>query len=390
MSILHRPAEEGGPFCAWSLSWCYNGGMRNLYFRARTLVIEHERLLSYGGLIFGFIFDAIFFERVDLPFENIGIILHFVVGFVAIGLMQVRQDWYARHHLLGKLRLFLPFVMQFAIGGLFGKFIIFYSKSGALVQSWPFLIMLAVLFIGNESFRGRYEKLNFRLAIFFTALFSYSIFLVPIVTKEISDRSFILGSVLSLAIMVVIVRVLHRFIENIPWGEHMSTYGTMVGIFVAFHVMYFANIIPPLPLSLQDAGVYHSVERASRGSYRATSEPQSWLAHLRLRDTIHMLPGRPLYAYSAIFSPTLLNTEVVHKWYRYDPVMGEWLLVQTVSLPIVGGRDNGYRTYSLRSQVAPGLWRVAVGTPRGQLIGRMTFEVVRATTTPTLQVVTLE
>ncbi len=358
--------------------------MARAYFdRIRLWVLAHERTLSYAGLVFGFVFDALFFTRVDLPFENFGIILHFVVGFFAIGLMHVRQSWYSRHHLLEKFRLFLPFVMQFAIGGLFGKFLIFYSKSGALVQSWPFLIMLAVLFIGNESFRGRYEKLNFRLAIFFAALFSYCIFSIPILTREISDRSFLLSGLVSLVAMVIIIRLLHRFIENIPWGEHRGTYGTIVAIYIAFHVMYFANIIPPLPLSLKDSGVYHSVVRTADG-YEVTAERQSFAAKVFADTTIHVLPGELIYAYSSIFAPTKLTTDIVHVWEYYDDVPNVWVRKQRVELPIAGGRDGGYRTYSYRSMMEPGAWRVNVETPRGQLIGRLSFTVLQVSDSPDL------
>jgi len=46
-----------------------------------------------------------------------------------------------------------------------------------------------------------------------------------------------------------------------------------------------------------------------------------------------------------------------------------------VKFPIVGGREGGYRAYSVKSQPASGRWRVDIETAEGQLIGRVPFSV---------------
>ena len=360
--------------------------MENFSFaHIRLWVASHERTLSYTGLILGFIFDATFFRRVDLPFENLLIILHFVAGLFAIIVLHVRPVWYDAHPFLQRIRIFLPFVMQFAIGGLFGKFLIFYSKSGALIRSWPFLLMLIILFVGNESFRGRYEKLNFRLAIFFTALFSYCIFFVPVLTKDISDKSFLLSGFISFIVMVITVRLLHHFVDTINLQERMNVYGIILGVYIVFNIMYFTNIIPPIPLALKEAGVYHSITRNPDGNYEVTREVPLWRDLFSLYDLYHWVPGTPIYFYSAIFSPTELNTNIIHEWQMYEAHTHLWRTAQRVELPIVGGRDGGYRTYSLRSTMEPGFWRVNIETPRGQLIGRIGFQVEESSSTPSLQ-----
>ena len=51
----------------------------------------------------------------------------------------------------------------------------------------------------------------------------------------------------------------------------------------------------------------------------------------------------------------------------------------------IGGRDGGYRGYSIKNDVTAGKWRVNVKTGDGKLIGRVGFTVEdvqrRATTT---------
>ena len=42
----------------------------------------------------------------------------------------------------------------------------------------------------------------------------------------------------------------------------------------------------------------------------------------------------------------------------------------------MGGRDGGYRGYSVKRDPTAGHWRVNVVTEFGQVIGRVSFEVV--------------
>ena len=146
-------------------------------------------------------------------------------------------------------------------------------------------------------------------------------------------------------------------------------------IFVTISALYFLNLIPPLPLSLQDASVHHSIMRTAEGNYAVQSEDPGWLRYFRFTDTFHATPGAPVYAYSAIFSPTSLNTKIVHEWQYYQPRRG-WTTVSRVELPVRGGRGRGYRTFSVSAAAAAGAWRVNVETPGGALLGRLRFNVV--------------
>jgi hypothetical protein len=134
-------------------------------------------------------------------------------------------------------------------------------------------------------------------------------------------------------------------------------------------------LIPPIPLSLVDAGVYHSIAKDPTGGYSVQLEERGWLGFLRLTETIHLPPGGAAYAYSAVFSPTSLDTRIVHEWQRYEEKRG-WVTTSRVELALVGGRGEGYRTYSIKTQMLPGAWRVNVETPRGALLGRLRFNVV--------------
>src|SRR5215469_10964859 len=51
-----------------------------------------------------------------------------------------------------RLRGWLPAATQFALGGLWSGFLVFYSRSAVVAQSWPFLLLLTIIFLGNEVF----------------------------------------------------------------------------------------------------------------------------------------------------------------------------------------------------------------------------------------------
>jgi hypothetical protein len=94
------------------------------------------------------------------------------------------------------------------------------------------------------------------------------------------------------------------------------------------------------------------------------------------------VPGNLIYAYSAIFSPKNLNLTILHEWQHYDEIQNKWITGTVINLPVTGGRDGGFRTYSARSNLVPGKWRVNIKTKEGQTIGRLRFNLVSVDTEP--------
>jgi hypothetical protein len=129
--------------------------------------------------------------------------------------------------------------------------------------------------------------------------------------------------------------------------------------------------------------VYHAVARNPEGNYVVQGEDPGLFRFFRLGETFRSTPGAPVYAYSAIFSPTSLNTTIVHVWQFYRPKRG-WTTMSRVELPVRGGREGGYRTYSVKTGIIPGAWRVNVETPSGALLGRLRFNVILQASDPPL------
>jgi len=155
-------------------------------------------------------------------------------------------------------------------------------------------------------------------------------------------------------------------------------------------VFYFTSLLPPLPLALLDVGIFHSVKHVG-DKYVAIGEQQTWKATLGIEPSVmHVVPGKPVSLYSAVFAPVKLLTKITHRWQLFDPDARRWRTLSTVTFPISGGREGGYRAYSIKSKPKPGNWRVDILTEDGRLVGRFRFVVVdvpneAATITKTMQ-----
>ena len=281
-------------------------------------------------------------------------------------------------------RVISPFLMQYAFGGLLSGFFVFYIRGASLATSWPFLVLLFGLLVGNEFFRTRYQRFTFQVSILFFVLYSYMIFFMPVVVGSMGAWVFLLSGVVSL---IVIGLLLYGFSYLMPTAIHYLHRGIVIsigGIFLAVNAMYFLNILPPLPLSLKEAGVYHNITRVPSG-YRVVGEEQPWYGFLISREKIHISVGSPVYFYSAVFAPTrITETRIVHHWEYFNEKTDAWVNRTRIEFSIAGGRDGGYRGYSLKTNVEAGLWRVRVETARGQVLGQTSFRVENVPETPVL------
>lgn len=336
---------------------------------------KYERYVSPITVLGGFVFDNLMLRRIDVLFSNALLISYLIISALSIVFLNIRQTKYETEH-SGTFHIMLVFMMQFCLGGLFSASFLFYSKSGTLTASWPFLLLLVGYIVGNEILRKNYLRLSFQIAVYFTALFSYLIFFLPIILGKMGDSIFIISGITSLILTGLFIYMLSWFAPQRT--KRSAPYFTLLIFFIfgIINVLYFTNLIPPIPLALKEVGIYRSLIKLPDGTYHAFGEEQEWFKLFSDDPTIHMVPGQPLYAITAIFAPTNLKTDVIHNWQYYDTKDRAWTTANTVKLAITGGRDGGFRTYSVKENLFPGLWRVDVASPRGQLLGRISFSVV--------------
>lgn len=351
---------------------------------------RYEHHLGLGALLVGSGFDLFMANRPDSLANNLLLLSYLTIAGGLIVVLNLREMQRAR----GKHEsepFFLLLVLQFCFGGLASNLLVLYGRSGTFAASTIFFGLLLALVLGNEFMRNRYALLRLNVGIFYFLLLTYLTLAVPIyITHSVGVWVFVLSGVISLVFIGLFLFALYVavFRRNI---DHVRGVSLIVGgIFVLFNMLYFANIIPPVPLSLKDIGVYHSILKQSSGNYIALYEPSPWWQVWRNTSATYTLAGgSTAMCFSSVFAPTDLTTPIYHRWEKKDPNTGEWVTVSRVAFSISGGREDGYRGYSLTSALTPGQWRCDVETGQGQLIGREGFTVVQGTSTATLSQKTL-
>ncbi len=67
---------------------------------------------------------------------------------------------------------------------------------------------------------------------------------------------------------------------------------------------------------------------------------------------------------------------MIHRWQWYNESTSEWEIVEDIGYDITGGRNDGFRGYTYKSNVKPGIWKVAIITDEELLLGVIDFEIV--------------
>ena len=347
---------------------------------------KYERYISPIALLSGFIWDNLTLKRIDLLYENLVLISYLLVAGLSIFLLQFYYTSRLKSRLFEKVVFVIPFALQFAFGGLFSAFVIFYFKSASIIASWPFLLVLLFLLIGNELFRERYSRLIFQMSIYFVALLSYSIFALPILINKMSSGIFLLSGVISLILISLFVSLLFRIMPDKIKQSYKYLAVSIGGIYLIFNIFYFTNLIPPIPLSLKDNGIYHHIKRTADNRYLVQYEPAPWYLFFKnFNPVFHQSAGEPVYCFSAVFAPTEFNTVIFHRWSYFDKAADKWVETDRLRFDIFGGRDGGYRGYSFKKNTRSGKWRVDIITERGQILGRTKFKIVEVDSSPQLK-----
>lgn len=347
--------------------------------RFKIFYKKYEHFLSPAALIFGFIGDVLTLNRIDLWYENFVIISYLLLAGAVILIIEKKETFASQGVLWAKITVFAPLALQLSFGALLSAFIVLYSKSADFVASWPFVLILAVLFLGNEFFRKPFVRLAFRLCIYFIAIFSYAICILPVLFHKMGGAMFIASGIASLVLIFIYISLF--FSKN----RKLLMLNIAV-VYIIFNILYFTNIIPPLPLTLKEIGLYHQVERNAGGKYKLTFEPIKWWEYIiKTEPVFHQIAGEPVYIFANIFSPAKLNVKIIHRWSYFNEQQKKWIEVNNLQYPIFGGNNWGYRGYSFKQNIMPGRWRVEVITQNGQVLGRINFKVEKSASAPELK-----
>jgi len=323
----------------------------------------------------GFVFDAFLVRRIDetrmLVQQGVylaidGALLARLIAWRQSG---PQQGWRER------LPTVADWLLHFTLGTLLNAYALFYVKSASGLATILFFLIIASLLLVNElpSMRRLGPVVLYGLYSF--CLTSYFAYLYPVLIGRIRWWMFVLAIATATAPLIVIAFAHHRWTRD---RKQVIVHALVpsLGVQALLLVLYVFKLIPPVPLSLMDIGIYHRVERTETGGYQVTYRTPPWYRFWQRDDSTFLAAsGDRVYCFLRVFAPNGFRDEIRVAWF-YKPPSHDWTSEGDVPIAVTGGRENGFGGFSYKQNWQLGDWRVVVTSIDGREIGRRSFSIV--------------
>ena len=326
----------------------------------------------------GFLFDAFVTERPDTALQIIhqSIYLFLITLLLSAavldtyGLFKVPE----KPKFLKKAWSYHEHASQFLIGTLLNVYMFFYFKSGSLLSSIIFIAFVAGLLIANEFVHLKSRQIILKLALYFLCVTSFWLYVIPMLLGTVGIFAFGLTLVMANIFVWVTYKIVEQSILAHPEFARVrneirkKVLGTGYGVIGVFAVFYLLGIIPPVPLSLKYIGVFHSI-RKDQGEYVLTSNRSKWLFWQNGDQSFFARPGDQIVTFVRVFAPNGFRDQLQVRWMLHTA--NGWQKQDVIPITVNGGREHGFRGYTVKSNYQPGDYRVQVETTDGREIGRI-------------------
>lgn len=371
-----QAADAGGPAGTGQPSGAATAATfmaKLLDFRARYP--KGEMALFFCG---GFVYDVLSQSRID---DRLTLAQNFLYLLVLAGLLLLEQRYpegAAPPKVLARVWRWREECVHFLFGSLLSVFMLLLFKSTSGVMPYLFVASLFALLVANELPRFRAAGPVIRVVLLSLCVTIYLSCLLPVLIGRMGFGVFLLAVALGCASVYGLMRLVRRWNPDAQFlVRNVAIPG--FGVQGALLMLYLIGVIPPLPVNVQFAGLYHDVKRISPQVYQLSSvddvvwyRPTTWFGP----DFLARQGDRPYYFFR-IFAPKgFAPYKVRVRWYHDHPDQG-WTTTGNGFLTTVSsnGTDGGYRYFATTSTLKPGNWRVVLETEAGHEIHRLSFSV---------------
>jgi len=344
--------------------------------RLRLYAARNERRLAVYFFVGGFLFDILTLGRIDSWLTIVQQATYLAIVTLILAQMLAAEKAPAAPPRSKLERWYLEYrnpALHFLLGALLSAYTVFFFKSSSLLVSFGFMAVLVGLLLANESARFKALGVPFKFALAGLCWLAFFSYVVPVLI----GRTGLVVFLLSMAVGCVPLFLVALWFPREKRRRILIPLGCVVIGFLSF---YLFRLIPPVPLSIPFMGVYHGVERTDLG-YKLTHERPGWRVWENGDQQFRAQPGDKVHVYFRIFSPARFADQVLMKWYLHKSEVG-WVLQDTIPIRILGGREEGFRGYGVKSRYEPGEWKVQVETTDGREIGRIYFRLENAAESP--------
>lgn len=344
--------------------------------RLRNYYEANEKRLTIGMFVGGFIFDLLLVSSID-SWETIGQQIFYLV-VILMALLQMffeearpvtdhskdffLKRWYFEYR---------SGIIHFFFGSLLNMYMIFFFKSSSLLVSAGFLAVMVFILLANESHRFRSLGLPFKFGMLALCFLSFFSCVVPIFVGSMGTAVFMFSMFIGCLPMAAAAWWIQTYRPQLFEKAKSQILLPLLCVLVAYLSLYMLKLTPPVPLAIPFIGVYHGVEKVG-DKYQLANERPWWKFWQHGDQDFVAQKSDKIYVAFRIFSPARFSDQVRMIWYWRDNRLG-WIPQDSIPIRIVGGREEGFRGYGVKSNYQPGKWKVQVETEDGREIGRIYF-----------------
>lgn len=332
---------------------------------------QNKNVLFFVG---GFIFDAFTIIRIDSLLDILIQTLYIgCITFILIRQVKYEAGLWEPSGWVKKFWHFETEAIHFFYGGLLSAYVILYFKSTTGPRSMVFFGLTLLLMFANEMPQVKEAGSRMRLGLHAFCVVSFLNYLIPILVGRMGTWTFLLAVFFTALISYGLVKYLAK-LDPDPMRAHFTFGWPPLVALVLVTFLYFEKWIPPVPLSMQYAGIYHQVERVGN-KYELTYPKPAWYRFWQ-KDSRPFIarPGDVVHCFVRVFAPSRFTQEIFMQW-SVRGSDGKFHASDRIPLAIHGGRDDGFRGVGEKSNYSPGNWRVAVITDDGRVIGQTSFTI---------------
>lgn len=344
--------------------------------RLRAFVRANQRYLPVVFFMVGFVWDSLTLGRIDRLYDRIVLCTYLTSLSVCLYLFNLAEDGRWKETFLEKYEEYFPLAIQFFLGGLCSAYVIYFSRSVSFSKTASFFVILVILLFANELLKKRISNKYLQFGAYFFVNFTFFTFFVPLIVKHMSSFIFMVSGGISLATTLGLFVYIFNASPSTQKEVHFGKLTTLIlGIYFLINTFYFFNLIPPVPLALDEGLVAHSIEKKDN-EYQVSYEREPW--YKIWKDNRHQYeyePGSNVYVFTSIFAPSKFQKDVLHRWKWFSPHTKKWEVIDEIGFEITGGRDEGFRGYTYKSNMMEGEWEVDVITEEELVLGIIKFKV---------------
>lgn len=343
------------------------------YVRIIEYYKKHKRFFPFVFFLVGFLFDVFTIQRIDSLNQILG--QSFYLFLIALLLLMILRD---EHHyvpipkFLNKVWKYNQEALHFLLGSLLSKYTIFFFKSASLTTSFIFIIFLVTLMVINEFVRLKKDKIILYFILYSLCFTSFWIHIIPTLMKYIGYTPFMISLLVSFSLFYIYFLFLDSNMK-IDLKIRRNILLSFMSVEATFAILYTLQILPPLPLSLQYIGIFHDLKKAD-GKYVLSYTRPIWKFWQNGDQTFYARPGDKVFAFVRVFSPTGFHDQLKVRW-LYETKKG-WEPQDAIPIQINGGRNEGFRGYTVKNNYVPGHWRVQIETNDAREVGRINLNII--------------